>query len=292
MTLRQLEYLIHGNILPMSINRYRMSERLVILKVLGEGYRDSTWGENVGHVKAYVGVESDGTPAFFEHAYKYLALFLNLYTLQKGQPYVVFRPLGTRIDDFDKLGVSSYGYPNHEPIISSGRPLESDVNRISKLKVLFQHVESDYERITDSPLGLSLQFFYDAVMSNHRGRLELAVVHFVMAAEALVVLGEESKRQKVGKGIGVLFSETQEEYESAYRKMKKLYGVRGGIVHGGGKKASPMDVGILYNYIRKAILERLSLRQLSKPELVEKLDQIAESWEKKAELKDLRQFDW
>ena len=82
------------------------------------------------------------------------------------------------------------------------------------------------------------------------------------------------------------------KYEEIYQKMKEMYDVRSGIVHGGGKVGSPMDVRLLFQYLRKAILERLSLRLLSKPELVERLDQIAENWEKKGELNELRQFNW
>ena len=56
MALRQLEYLIHGDLLPTKIGKHKFSERLVLERVSGEGYQDSTWGKHVGHVKAYVGV--------------------------------------------------------------------------------------------------------------------------------------------------------------------------------------------------------------------------------------------
>ena len=292
MALHQLEYLIHGDILPLSITRHRMSERLVIEKVYGDGYQDSTWGEHVGHVKAFVGVESDDTARHFNQAGKYLTLFLHLYTLQAGQPYVVFRPLGTNVDDFTKLGERSVGYPRHNPIKQIGEPFPNHVRYITRLNALFQQVESDYENIIDNPLGLAMQFFYDAVMSNHRRRLELAVVHFMMAAEALVISGEESKRQNVSRRISSLFSETPDEYENVYRKMKELYDVRSGIVHGGGKKTTPIVVGRLFQYLQKSLLERLSLRGLSKLDLVEKLDKISGEWDLKPELTKLRKFDW
>lgn len=293
--LHQLEYLIHGDILPLSISRHRMSERLVIEKVHGDGYQDSTWGAQVGHVKAFVGVESDDTARHFNQAGKYLTLFLHLYTLQAGQPYVVFRPLGTNVDDFTKLGERSDGYPRHNPIKQIGEPFPNHVRYISRLNALFQQVESDYENITDGPLGLAMQFFYDAVMSNHRRRLELAVVHFMMAAEALVISGEESKRQNVSRRIGALIAESDDEYEEIYNKMKKMYDIRSGIVHGGRKVASPKDVQTLYQYLRKAIFERLSLRHISKKELVKKLDEIlgiSVDWERKSELQSMRTFQY
>ncbi len=295
MALRQLEYLIHGDILPASITRQRMSKRLVIQKVMGKGYRDSTWGEQVGHVKAFVGVESNGTAKHFIQANKYLTLFLHLYTLQAGQPYVVFQPGGIPVDDFTKLGEKSSSYPDHKPIVHIGEPLLNHVGRLSRLKALFQQVESDYESIINNPLGLAMQFFYDAAMSNHRWRLELAVVHFVMAAEALVIIGEESKRQNVSKRIGALIAESDGEYEDIYRKMKKLYDIRSGIVHGGSKVASPKDVQTLHQYLRKAILERLSLRHMSKKELVKKLDEIlaiSMDWDIKNDLLAMRTFQY
>jgi hypothetical protein len=270
-----------------------MSERLVIQKVHGDGYQDSTWGEHVGHVKAFVGVESDGTAEHFIQAERYLTLFLHLYTLLGGQPYVVFRSVGTPIDGFANLGERSLGYPGHNPIEHIGEPLPNHVRYISRLETIFQQVESDYESITENPLGLAMQFFYDAVMSNHRRRLELAVVHFMMAAEALVIIGEESKRQNVSKRIGALIAESDGEYEDIYKKMKKMYDIRSGIVHGGSKVASPMDVQTLYQYLRKTTLACLSLRQISKKELVKKLDEISVisvDWKIKKELQSMRTF--
>ena len=72
-----------------------------------------------------MGVEYDGTTTFFDKAYKYLTLFLNLYTLQAGQPHVVFRPGGIQIDDFTKLGEISYGYPEHKPIVWIKEPVRA-----------------------------------------------------------------------------------------------------------------------------------------------------------------------
>ena len=72
-----------------------------------------------------------------------------------------------------------------------------------------------------------------------------------------------------------------------------MYDVRSGIVHGGGKVGSPMDVQTLYQYLRRAILERLSLRQISKKELVKKLDEISVisvDWKIKKELQSMRTF--
>ena len=53
---------------------------------------------------------------------------------------------------------------------------------------------------------------------------------------------------------------------------RDLYGLRCGIVHGGDKKPTFDDTKTLFDYVRRAILQGLSLSHLSKKELVVKLD--------------------
>jgi hypothetical protein len=284
MVLNQVEYLIHGNILPESIQKFRISDRLILEKVYGDGYQDSTWGKNIGHVKAYVGVEYEEKGGFFDRAEKYLTLFLYLYTLKTGQPYVVFRGPSTVVSDFSQLGVRGIWLLQFHTIEYKGEPPERDIQRISNLKTYFEKFASDYEEIINSTIGLSLQFFYDAIMSNHRWRLDLSIVHFIMAAEALIILEDEGQRQRVSKRIGVLSSDSSEKLKEVYQKMKKLYDVRSGIVHGGGKIAYPHDVQALYIYLNKAIESRLLIRNIPKKELIEKLDQIFDNWNIKKEL--------
>jgi len=289
MVLHQVKYLINGNILPLSIQRQRISEKLLIESVMGDGYTDSSIGL-MGHVVAYVGVESKENVNYFDTAEDYLNLFLYLYTLQTGQPWIKFTNVGFEIESYSDLGKISPGFPGFSQIIHEGESLERHKQSITSLCELFHYIESDYVTIINSPLGLALQFFYDAIMSNHRRRIELAVVHFMIAAESLVVLGEESKRQNVSKRIGALIAESDGEYEEIYKKMKKMYDIRSGIVHGGSKVASPKDVQTLYIYLRKATLERLSLKQISKKELVKKLDEISVDWKIKNELQSMRTF--
>lgn len=273
MPLQQIDYLIQGDILPFSIYDFRISDRLILQKVHGDGYRDSTWGKHTGHVKAFVGVEFDKKGDYIKRADDYLTFFLHLYTLETGQPYVKFSSgISIDLDDLSNLGVNSITFPNfNQKIKYLAPPRELDVILISNRKAVFEELECEYEALMSSPFGLSLQFFYDAVMANHRWRLELAVVNFMIAAETLVIREHSCHRQLVSKRIGVLASEKPDEIDEVYREMKRLYGVRSAIVHGGDKKASPHDVQALFRYLRKAIQKRLLLRKTPKEELVKKL---------------------
>ena len=290
MVLHQVKYLINGNILPMSIQRHRFSERLYIETVLGDGYSDASIGI-MHHAVAYIGVESEENESFFSKTENYLNLLLYLYSLQTGQPWIKFQNVGYNIASYTQLGTIDPGFPGFQYIEYIGKPLKRHIESLQKLSGLFHQLETDYENIMKSPSGLSLRFFYYALMSNHRKVLDLAVVHFFIAAEALTIIGEESKRQNISKRIAVLASESATEYIEIYRKMKELYYVRGAIVHGGGKRATPFHVGDLFRYLQKAILIRLSLRHLSKRELVSKLDAISVDWNKKNDLTSMQAFE-
>ena len=290
MVLYQVKYLINGNILPISIQRHRFSERLYVETVLGDGYSDASIGI-LNHAVAYVGVESEETEFFFDKAEDYLNLFLYLYSLQTGQPWIKFQNVAGPIASYTQLGTIHPGFLGFQYTEYIGKSIERHIEYIKKLSGLFHQLETDYESIMKSPSGLSLKFFYDALMSNHRKELDLAVVHFFIAAEALTIIGKESKRQNVSKRIAVLTSESATEYSEIYCNMKELYDVRSAIVHGGGKKATPFHMGDLFRYLRKSILMRLSLRHLSKRELVSKLDAISADWDKKKDLTSMQAFE-
>lgn len=63
------------------------------------------------------------------------------------------------------------------------------------------------------------------------------------------------------------------EKDEISREMRKLYDLRSGIVHGGGKRPSFNDVKIIFDYIRRAVDRGLSLRHLPKESLPARLDE-------------------
>ena len=57
MVFHQVKYLVNGNILPLSIPSLKVSNRLFLETVWGDGFNDASIGK-MGHIVAYVGVES------------------------------------------------------------------------------------------------------------------------------------------------------------------------------------------------------------------------------------------
>lgn len=101
--------------------------------------------------------------------------------------------------------------------------------------------------------------------------LEEAVIHLMIAAEALLITRNEKIQCNLSRRLSALIAENEVERAEISKKMLELYGLRSAIVHGGGKKPSLSDVLVLFDYVRRAIEKGISLRHLSKNELVAKL---------------------
>ena len=104
----------------------------------------------------------------------------------------------------------------------------------------------------------------------------------MIAAEALLINKSEKIRESLSRRLSVLIAKNDEERAEISKKMRGLYDLRSAIVHGGGKKPSRIDVQTLACYIRKAIEEGISLRQLSKKQLLDRLDRESDYCNKNA----------
>jgi hypothetical protein len=98
------------------------------------------------------------------------------------------------------------------------------------------------------------------------------VINLMIACEALLSTETKKIGANLSKRLSTLIAKNEAEKTEVSKKMLKLYELRSGIVHGGGKKPSSSDVKILFDYVRRAIECGLSSRHLSKEELVAKLD--------------------
>jgi hypothetical protein len=103
-------------------------------------------------------------------------------------------------------------------------------------------------------------------------RLEDAIIHLSIAAEALLSTDSSNIGNKLAKRLSVLVAKNEAERAEIRDKMRSLYRLRSAIVHGGGKKPSPRDVSTFLAYMKRALERSLFLRHLSKKELVERLD--------------------
>jgi len=76
-TLRQVEFLIEGYLLPPTMEKLRISENLLLERAYSQ--------EKPYVTLAYVGVTSFGESNYFPDAMAYMDFFLLIYTLMSGQ---------------------------------------------------------------------------------------------------------------------------------------------------------------------------------------------------------------
>jgi len=114
-------------------------------------------------------------------------------------------------------------------------------------------------------------YWYFAVLASRR-RLEEAVINLMIASETLLITKNERIRSSLSRRLSSLIGKNEMEIKMIAEEMRRLYDLRSAIIHGGNKTPTFDDVRILFGYVQKAIDRALSLRDLSKEKLVEKLD--------------------
>jgi len=263
--LHQIEFLIEGYLLPSTIGRLKISETLIFEQVWGNGR------ENPMAALAYVGVDTPVEANPFPIARDYLDFFLLIYCLESGQAVTETMGIGTDLDEIASLGTKRAGFSSFGRINVLGEYRDGPLSKpILEAKEHFLLLLPNKQEIMESPLGLSLTYYYYAVRASKR-TLEEAVIHLMIAAEALLITRNEKIQCNLSRRLSALIAENEVERAEISKKMLELYGLRSAIVHGGGKKPSLSDVLVLFDYVRRAIEKGISLRHLSKNELVAKL---------------------
>lgn len=270
--LHQVEFLIEGYLLPPTMGELRVSEKLLLEQAWRKESESLPSYEQKSYTLVYVGVEAPKEANFFLIAQNYLDFFVLIYSLVSGQPVTTRMGIGTTLNDLSSLGANRISFPSFEKIHVLGEHKDNFLSKpILKAKERFLQLLPNRQRIMESPLGLALIYYYLAVLASRR-RLEEAVIHLMIASEALLCTETTKIRENLSRRLSALVAEDEAEKGEILRKMRKLYELRCGIVHGGGKKPSRNDVKILFNYVRRVVERGLSLRNLSKEELVAKLD--------------------
>jgi len=222
---------------------------------------------------AYVGVVAQKEENAFDIAGEYLDFFLLIYSLVSGQSLTVITGIGTPLDSINSLGAKRISFPSFEKIHVMGEHKESFLNKtILETKRRFVQLLPDRQKIMKSPLGLALLYYYFAVRASRR-RLEDAVIHLMIAGEALLCTNTNKIQRQLSGRLSTLIAENGKEKDEISKEMRRLYGLRSGIVHGDAKKPLLSDVRTLFSYIKKTIECCLSLRHLSKKEMVTSLDE-------------------
>lgn len=117
MMLHQIEFLIEGYLLPPTIGKLCVSEKLILEKVWRGGYEYRLSHEPADYAIAYVGVVAQKESNYFPAARDYLDFFLLTYSLVSGQPVTSMMGIGTTLDDITSLGTKRFGFSSFEKII-------------------------------------------------------------------------------------------------------------------------------------------------------------------------------
>lgn len=272
MVVHQVEFLIEGYLLPPTMEKLQVSENLILEQAWGKHGEAAFNYETTFYAKAYVGVVTAEDTNPFLIARDYLDFFLLIYSLISGQSVTSRIGVGIQLDDLSALGARRISFPSFERIHVLGENKDDFLSKpILEAKKRFLLLVPDRQKIMGNHLGLALAYYYFAVRASKR-RLEEAVINLVIAGEALLCTETTRIRMNLSNRLSTLIAKNENEKAEISKEMRRLYELRCGIIHGGGKKPSPNDVRTLFNYIKRAIESGLSLRHLSKKELVAKLD--------------------
>lgn len=269
----QVEFLIEGYLLPDTMGRLRVTEELLLEPVWRSGVESRLSHEPSSYAIAYVGVAAPEGSNYFLDANRYLNFFLLIYAFISGQSVRSIMGIGTTVDDMSSLGTRRVGWASFEKLhVVHERTDDEFCKPVLEAKNLFLQLLPERDKIMKGHLGLAFTFYYFAVLAS-RQRLEEAVINLTIAAEALLITEDEGKRQNLSKRLSTLAATNEDERIDISKKMLKLYDLRSGIVHGGGKRPSFDDVRTLFSYVHRAIERAISLRQLSKKELIARLEE-------------------
>jgi hypothetical protein len=267
--IHQVEFLVEGNLLPMTIGKLQVSENLILEQAWSN--EKTSLGQSKSFTLAYVGVEGDPKSNFFLFAQDYLGFFLLIYSLTTGQSAVQFIGAGTEISSLGELGSHRVAFPSYDRVTVLNEDLDCIFSKpILLAKERFLELEKDRHAIMEGYLGLAIRHYYFALQANERGHFDEVVVNLAIAAETLVST-EGNITKNLKQRLSSLISDDELERSGIMKRIGDFYALRGDIVHGRHKKHSA-DVRVVSEYIKRAIDKALSLRHFSKEELIKSLD--------------------
>lgn len=261
----QVEFLLEGYVLPMTIEKLRISDRFLLEAAYPKNNKDQSF-----YTKAFVATEEEGN--YFKSVIDEVEFFVLIYTLISGQGVTSRTGIGIDIEKLSDLGKKRFTFPDYEKIhvMSKGKD-EFLTKPILETKELFLKYLPRRKKIMDGPLGLALIYYYVAVQASQR-RYDQAIINLMIALEALLITEGEKIRGYISKRTAQLIEKEAEKRNQISKEIKDLYDLRSHIVHGRGKKPTLKETRQLFKFARKAIQKTLSLEILSKEKLIEKLD--------------------
>ncbi len=264
MSLKQVEFLVQGHLLPMTIGRLKVSPRFVIESAIAKKDIKGIFA------LAFLGVEDETN--FFTKARSTMNLFLLLHALTTGQAVTHLMGIATPLSALADLGKNRVTFPSYEKVTHLNEDWKSKLTKpILLTKKRFLRLETDMDRILDEHVGLALRYFYYAAQADSRRRFAEVVINLAISAEALFSK-EPPITGNLKRRLSRFIADGELERERIAEKIGKFYRLRGAIVHG-GKKEVPLDtVRTAWGYIQKAIDKALSSRIYTKAELIQEAE--------------------
>ena len=260
----QVEFLLEGNLLPMTISELRVSDWFLI-----EAAYPTSGSNKLEYAIAYMATEEEGN--YFKSVIAYMNFFLLIYALVSGQHVTYKTGAGTNLHKLSSLGKKRFTFGNFEKLeVEFTGKDEVWTKPIFKTKELFLKLLPSRKEIMESHVGLALIYYYVAVQASQR-RFDQAIINLMITLEALLIKESTKFRKLISNRIAVLIAKDEKERLLISKRIKELYDLRSGIVHGGGKKPTFKNTKQLFGYTRQAIEKTLSLGTYSKEELIKKL---------------------
>lgn len=261
--LYQVEFLITGNLFPLMFGEARISEHLLIEAV----YSINPEPERFNHALAYLATQKEDN--YFITARNQIDFFVIIYSLVSRSPLTVKMGFGTPLEDLDSLGKKRVGFPNFEKLHFEGVYPNGYLNTILKTKDRFLQLLPERQEIMESHLGIALIYYYFSLLAR---RLEETIIDLMIASEALLITKDNRIRSPLSDRLSTLIAKNEMDKMAISKRMRELYDLRCDIVHGRRGKPTINDKGTLLDYVQRAIDRALTLRKISKKELIEKLD--------------------
>lgn len=261
----QVEFLIQGHLLPMTMGRLQVSPSFVIEDAIAKKNIEGFFA------LAFIGVEDE--PNFFMKARSTMNLFLLLHALTTGQAATHLMGIATPLSTLADLGKNRVTFPSYEKVIHLDENIKSKLSKpILLTKERFLQLEADGDRILDEHVGLALSYYYHAAQANRRRRFREAVINLAIAAEALFSK-EPPYRGNLKRRLSCFIEDNELERKKIAKKIGEFYELRGAIVHGGKKEIPLTYVRTASEYIRTAIEKALSSKLYTKAELIQAVDE-------------------
>lgn len=261
---KHVEFLIQGDLLPMTIGRLQVSPSFVI--------EEATSKKDLGgfFALAFVGVKDE--PDFFRRASLRIDFFLLLHALMNGQAATYFQGVATPLSTLDDLGKNRFSFSGYEEVVHLNEDMQSELSKpILLVKERFFQLEEDIDKILDEHVGLALSYYYSAVQASSKSKFAEVVIDLAIAAEALFSK-EQPYTANLRRRLSSFVAQDELERKEISKKIDEFYRLRGIIVHGEKKEIPLADVRTASEHIRKAIDKALSSKLYSKAELIHEVD--------------------